>query len=92
MRKARARCFLPEIQSKALLGTLQSRSSLAHSKANTVVSLYSIRPTVDQSGSKMPVVIVPGSGSGELRGISGTFEIQIKNGQHSYDIEYTLPQ
>jgi hypothetical protein len=48
--------------------------------------------TMDQGGLKMTVVIVPGSGTGELKGISGTFDIQIANGQHSYDLEYTLPR
>jgi hypothetical protein len=47
--------------------------------------------TMDQSGPKMNVIVVPGSGKGELKGISGTFDIQIANGQHSYDLEYTLP-
>jgi hypothetical protein len=46
--------------------------------------------TMDQSGPKMSVIIVPGSGTGELKGISGTFDIQIANGQHSYNLEYTL--
>jgi Protein of unknown function (DUF3224) len=48
--------------------------------------------TMDQGGLKMTVIIVPGSGTGELKGISGTFDIQIANGQHSYDLEYTLPR
>lgn len=48
--------------------------------------------TMDQSGRQMRVVIVPGSGTGELKGISGTFDIQIANGQHSYDLEYSLPE
>jgi hypothetical protein len=48
--------------------------------------------TMDQSGLKMTVIIVPGSGTGELKGISGTFNIQIANGQHSYDLEYRLPE
>ena len=48
--------------------------------------------TMDQSGLKMSVMIVPGSGTGELKGISGTFDIQIANGQHSYDLEYTFPK
>lgn len=48
--------------------------------------------TMDQNGRKMSVMIVPGSGTGELKGISGTFDIQIMNGEHSYDLEYTLPQ
>jgi len=48
--------------------------------------------TMDQSGSKLSVIIVPGSGTGELKGISGKFDIQVANGQHSYDLEYTLPK
>ncbi len=47
--------------------------------------------TMDQRGLKMPVTVVPGSGTGELKGIEGTFVIHIENGQHSYDFEYTLP-
>ncbi len=46
--------------------------------------------TMDQSGNKLSVIIVPGSGSGELTGITGTFDIKIANGQHSYDLEYTF--
>jgi hypothetical protein len=48
--------------------------------------------TMDESGPKMTVTVVPGSGTGELKGISGTFAIQIANGQHSYDLEYKLPE
>lgn len=47
--------------------------------------------TMDQRGPQMSVIIVPGSGTGELKGISGTFDIQISDGRHSYDLEYTLP-
>ena len=48
--------------------------------------------TMEQNGSKMSVIVVPGSGTGELKGISGTFTIHIVNGQHSYDFDYTLPE
>jgi hypothetical protein len=48
--------------------------------------------TMDQNGMKMTVVVVPGSGTGELKGIAGTFTIKIENGQHFYDLEYTLLQ
>jgi len=47
---------------------------------------------MDQSGRKMTVTVVPGSGTGELKGISGWFDIQIANGQHSYDLEYKLAE
>lgn len=45
---------------------------------------------MDPSGRKMSVNIVPGSGTGDFKGITGTLDIQIANGQHSYDLEYTL--
>jgi di/tripeptidase len=48
--------------------------------------------TMDSKGSKISVVIVPGSGTGELKGIAGTFTIQIADGKHSYELEYTLPE
>jgi len=47
---------------------------------------------MDRNGLKMTVIVVPGSGTGELKGIEGTFTIQIENGQHSYDLEYSLPE
>jgi hypothetical protein len=47
--------------------------------------------TMSSSGMKMEVVVVPGSGTGELKGISGTFVITIAEGKHSYDLEYELP-
>ncbi|WP_263376304.1 DUF3224 domain-containing protein [Granulicella aggregans] len=46
--------------------------------------------TMSSSGMKMEVVVVPGSGTGELKGISGTFVITIAEGKHSYDLEYEL--
>ncbi len=48
--------------------------------------------TMDQSGQKMQILVVPGSGTGELKGIAGTFIIHIDKGQHSYDMDYTLPE
>ncbi len=46
--------------------------------------------TMDKNGPKMQVVVVPGSG--ELKGISGTFVITVADGKHSYDLEYQLPK
>ena len=48
--------------------------------------------TMDAGGPKMNVIIVPGSGTGELKGIAGTFTITIAGGQHSYELDYTLPE
>ena len=48
--------------------------------------------TMDASGPKMTVIVVPGSGTGEFMGITGTFTIHIDGGKHSYDFDYTLPE
>jgi hypothetical protein len=47
--------------------------------------------TMDKAGPKMAVTVVPGSGTGELKGIAGVFTIVIAGGVHSYDLEYSLP-
>lgn len=48
--------------------------------------------TMDANGPKMTVLVVPGWGTGELKGIVGTFTIRIEGGQHFYDLDYTLPE
>ncbi len=48
--------------------------------------------TMDSDGPKISVVVVPGSGTGALKGIAGKFTITIAAGKHSYDLDYTLPE
>jgi hypothetical protein len=48
--------------------------------------------TMNTAGRKMTVVVVPGSGTGALKGISGTFTIKITGARHDYDLAYTLPE
>ncbi len=38
----------------------------------------------------MEVLIVPDSGGGDLKGLAGTFKIEIKDGKHFYLMDYTL--
>lgn len=47
---------------------------------------------MENGAYKLSVVVVPGSGSGELKGIAGTMEIIIAGGKHSYRFEYTLAE
>lgn len=47
--------------------------------------------TMDASGPRMQVIVVPGSGTDELKGISGEFTIHNDKGAHSYDFDYMLP-
>jgi hypothetical protein len=40
--------------------------------------------------SLLTLEVVPGSGTGELTGLTGKMNIRIENGQHYYDFEYEI--
>ena len=37
------------------------------------------------------VIVIPDSGTAQLTGLQGSMEIIIKDGKHSYDLSYSLP-
>lgn len=48
--------------------------------------------TMDGGKFTLNIVVAPGSGTGELKGVSGQFVIKIEGGKHFYDFEYALSQ
>lgn len=47
--------------------------------------------TMKQGTPSLSVTVVPDSGTGELVGLAGEFNIVITGGKHSYEFNYTLP-
>ncbi|HEX4427183.1 MAG TPA: DUF3224 domain-containing protein [Terriglobales bacterium] len=47
--------------------------------------------TMNRGVPQLSVTVVPDSGTGQLVGLTGNMTINIVNGKHSYDFEYTLP-
>ena len=47
--------------------------------------------TMNQGSPSLSVTVVPDSGTGELVGLAGQFNIIIAGGKHSYEFKYTLP-
>ena len=47
--------------------------------------------TMNKGAPSLSVTVVPDSGTGELAGIAGEFNIIIAGGKHSYEFKYTLP-
>ncbi len=47
--------------------------------------------TMTGGAPDMRVVVVPGSGTGALAGITGTMTIVVAPGKHAYDLDYDLP-
>jgi hypothetical protein len=48
--------------------------------------------TMTRGVPQMTVTVVPDSGTGQLAGLAGKMTIQIADGKHSYDFEYTLAE
>jgi len=48
--------------------------------------------TMHRGTQELSITVVPDSGTEELTGISGRFTINIVDGTHHYDFEYSLPQ
>ena len=46
--------------------------------------------TMNRGESSLDVTVVPDSGTGELTGISGKLQIDIKDGKHSYTFDYAF--
>jgi Protein of unknown function (DUF3224) len=64
-------------------GTLKGRSG-------TFVLQHSA--TMNRGVPNLSVTVVPDSGTGQLTGLGGKMNINITDGKHSYDFEYTLPE
>ncbi len=46
--------------------------------------------TMDRGQPHLNVSVVPDSGTGELKGLSGTFSIRIEGGQHFYEFDHAF--
>ena len=48
--------------------------------------------TMTQNAPQLTILVVPDSGTGELKGLTGKMTIKIAaDGKHSYEFDYTLP-
>lgn len=48
--------------------------------------------TMNKGEPHIQITVVPDSGTDQLTGLTGTFNIKIDASKHSYDFEYTLPE
>ncbi|WP_374674721.1 DUF3224 domain-containing protein [Ideonella sp.] len=60
-----------------------------HGRSGSFVFQHS--GTMDRGAQQLSITVVPGSGTGALAGIQGTFRLRIVDGQHLYEFDYTLP-
>ena len=59
-----------------------------HGKSGSFVLQHS--GTMTRGKGELHVSVVPDSGTGELKGLSGRMSIEISDGNHSYGFDYTF--
>lgn len=60
-----------------------------HGRSGTFVLQHNA--TMNRGVPSLSITVVPDSGTGQLTGLTGTMNIIIAEGKHSYDFSYTLP-
>jgi hypothetical protein len=61
-----------------------------HGRSGTFALQHS--GTMTRGVPQLIITVVPDSGTGQLVGLTGKMMINITDGKHSYDFEYTLPE
>jgi hypothetical protein len=65
-------------------------SGSLHGRQGTFILQHNA--TMTNGASQLNIIVVPGTGTGQLTGLSGTMNIIIApDGKHSYDFAYVLP-
>jgi hypothetical protein len=78
----------PVAESAGYVALERIAGSLAGRRGSFVVVHLGL---MDRGRRSLTISIVPDSGTGELSGIAGTMDIDIRDGQHHYRIDYSLP-
>jgi len=65
-------------------------SGALHGRTGTFVLQHN--GVMTRGTPQLSITVVPDSGTGQLVGLAGTMAINIADGKHSYDFEYTLTE
>ncbi len=63
-------------------------SGTLHGRSGTFILQHS--GTMNRGTPRQSITVVPDSGTGALEGLGGTMTVQIADGKHSYEVEYTI--
>lgn len=80
---------MTEVKGSAGYVAMERVNGMLHGRSGTFVLQHF--GTMTRGEPKLTVTVVPDSGTGDLVGISGTMNIIIDAGKHSYEFEYSLP-
>lgn len=77
-----------EVKGSAGYVSIELVTGELHGRKGTFVLQHN--GVMNRGSPDLTVIVVPDSGTGELQGLAGKFEIIIADGKHSYEFEYTI--
>lgn len=80
---------MTDVKGSAGYVAIEKVDGVLHGRKGTFVLQHT--GTMNQGASSLCVTVVPDSGTGELAGLGGKFNIIIEGGKHGYEFAYTLP-
>ena len=81
---------MTEVQGSAGYVAMERVSGTLQGRKGTFALQHS--GTMTRGTPQLSVTVVPDSGTGQLVGLAGKMTINIADGKHSYDFEYTLAE
>ena len=82
--------FSSSVKGSAGYVAMEQVSGTLHGRTGTFVLQHS--GTMTRGTPELSVTVVPDSGTGQLVGLAGRMAINVADGKHSYDFEYTFAE
>ena len=79
---------LTPVQGSASYVAIERVTGTLHGKSGSFVFQHT--GTMTRGAQQLSITVVPDSGTGDLSAIAGSFRLQIVDGKHFYEFEYTL--
>ena len=77
-----------EVEGSAAYVAIERINGVLNGRKGTFVALHT--GLMNRGESSLTITIVPDSGTGELKSITGSMDIQIEDGKHFYTVDYSL--
>lgn len=81
--------FRSSVDGSAGYVAMEQVTGTLHGRSGTFVLQHT--GVMNRGAPGLVITVVPDSGTGGLAGLSGTMNIIIEGGKHSYELDYTLP-
>lgn len=80
---------MSDVQGSAGYVAIEKVSGTLHGRSGSFVLQHSA--TMTRGAPQLSISVVPDSGTGALKGLSGQLNIIIADGKHHYEFDYELP-